>query len=73
MNDNKTWNIARLARIQGILCAMAAMRGAQITEGLSTELECASERLDEYICGLISEDVKPREGTEEADWPKAYQ
>lgn len=73
MKNDKTWNIARLSRIQGILCAMAAMRGAEITEGLSTELECASERLDEYICGLIAEDVKPCEGTEETEWPKAYQ
>ena len=66
MIRNKNGNTAMLARIHGMLCAMAAMRGAEITEGLSVELECAAERLEEYICGLLTEDVKRHEGTDEA-------
>ena len=62
--DRKTLsNISGLSRIQGLLEAMAAMRGASITDKLSLEIECAAERLVLFISDLIGEVSRDNEET----------
>lgn len=61
MDHKNARNIEALSRINGILFALAAMRGATITDKLSLEIECAAERLEMFIGDMVDEVTKDDE------------
>lgn len=57
----------------GILETLSCLQGQTVTEAMVYILADCVDRLELIGTRLLAEDVKPREGTEEADWPKPYQ
>ena len=65
--------IKDIYRIAGLLEAMTCLKEQTIPESMTFILVDCVDRLELMGAQLLAEDVKPREGTEEAEWPKAYQ
>ena len=73
MNPKKMNDLLVLSRIAGLLDGLSSIQGAQLNKTACMRLEEASERLTLYIGDQFPKDVTSDEGTEEAEWPKAYQ
>ena len=65
--------IQDIYRMAGLLEGLSCMTGQTMTEAITFMLGDCVDRLEILGAKLLAEDVKPREGTEEDDWPKAYQ
>ena len=60
-------------RIAGLLEGLTCLQGQPMTEALVYVLADCVDRLELIGTQLLAKDVNRDEGTEEADWPKAYQ
>ena len=62
-----------ISRIAGLLEGLSSLQGAQLSKTACMRMEEASERLGIYLDDQFAKVVNSHEGTEEAEWPKAYQ